>query len=581
MMRTLIASQGDGYSAARHAMISPDGKSVVFRAMSDKTRRPSLWVRPLNSFAARSLPQTEGGSPALPFWSPDSKSVAYFDSGKLYAVDVEHGGARRLLAPLKGSTFGGAWAPDGTVLVVNTADDYRIWGVQAGGGAGGSGTAVTKIDTATFESMHGLPQVLPDGKHFLYVAMIADPTAPAGRELTGRLYAGKLGSNEKTLVGNMLAHPWYVEPGTLVYVEDGTIKAVPFDAAVLKITGEPVVLGDGVLYYGGNGYSSLSVSRDGTMVYETRPAEDQMVWLDLTGKPLGTLGPRGIFSLPRIAPDGGTVAVAVRDARTGNADIWLYGTSRPTATRLTSDPRDERNPIWSHDGARVYFSAIRGQTFDVYSMPADGSAPMQHTDIGPTPTGGLREWYVRDASLDGKYLMAWGFFEKSNPDFRAVPLANPAEATPFRASPEAEIDARFSPDGKWVVFTSNETRMTQVYLSSFPERGAKVQLSESGASQPFWSPTGDKVYFRSLTGKEAQIEDSEKPTVLLAVDLATLEAFKSPPKPHVVFESADEYASIEIAPDGNRFLAVNSQRGTPPIHVILNGIRRGTTSTMP
>ncbi len=574
MTSTLIASQADDYSSAFQSAVSPNGKSVAFRAINEKTGRPSLWVRPIDSFTARPLPQTEGGLPARPFWSPDSKSLAYFDSGNLYAVDVEQTGARRLLAPIKGSTFGGSWSSDGTILVVNTGDEYRIWSVPASAGAGGSPAALTRIDAPSFESMHASPHFLPDGKHFLYVAIIADPSAPEGRQLAGRLFAGKLGSNEKTLVGNMLARPWFVEPGTLVYVEDGTIKAVPFDAAALKITGEPVVLADGVRYYGGNGDSSLSVSRDGTIVYEPIEADDQMMWLDLSGKPVATIGPRGAISNPRISPDGSAVAATIRDPRTGNADIWVFETSRPIATRLTSDPRDERNPAWSHDGSRVYFSAVRGANFDVYSMTPDGAGPMQHTDLGPLPTGGQREWYIRDASLDGKYLMAWGYFDKSNADLRAVPLANPAQAAPFRSSPAIELEARFSPDGKWVVFTSNETQPSQVYLSSFPEHGPKVQLSEFGASRPFWSPKGDKVYFISLARNDAKSDSSDNQTVLLGVDLTTPESFKSPPKPQVVFESPDQLSNIEIAPDSKRFLAVRTQPGTPPIHVIINGLRR-------
>ncbi len=155
-----------------------------------------------------------------------------------------------------------------------------------------------------------------------------------------------------------------------------------------------------------------------------------------------------------------------------------------------------------------------------------------------------------------------------------MPQANPAEAVPFRASPAFELDARFAPNGKWVVFTSNESQTMQAYLSSFPERGAKVQLSEAGAMATFWSPQGDKVYFLSPTGRGAQPEQSDKPTVLMAVDLTTPEAFQSPANPYVVFESPEEYTHIEIAPDGKRFLAVRTQRGTPPIHIILNGIRQ-------
>jgi Tol biopolymer transport system component len=353
----------------------------------------------------------------------------------------------------------------------------------------------------------------------------------------------------------------------MVYVEDGVVKGAPFDERTPRLTGDPVVIADGAFYFRPYGESDVSVSTTGTIVLVPPGSEEQLVWFDESGKRLGTIGPRGRFNGVRISPDGRRVAATLVDRRTSASDILVYGVDRPTTTRLTTDARWEGGPVWSPDGATIYFSWDRSDAPEVYSIGADGTGPI--TPIyGPGSGGGI--WMVSDVHPDGRSLLVHGQVDRLGREIRVVPLGGSEQATTYRSTPANERDARVSPDGRWVAYTSDESGDPEVYLAAFAGGGPRVQISERAGGAIAWSPGSDRVYY--VRSRSNAAEESTGASAMMAVDLATPEAFGSPPAPRVVFETPESIADFDITPDGKRFLLHLKPVDTPPIRVILNAL---------
>ncbi|MBS0188532.1 MAG: protein kinase [Planctomycetes bacterium] len=549
-----IPSRSDKYMFASQPAISPDGRTIVFRARNIATGTASLWVRPIDSFDARPLAETEEGQ--QPFWSHDSKSIGFVAAGKIWAVDASRGGEKRMIAA-ESNISGACWHKDGSITIGRITLDSGILRIPA---PGATPQELTRIEPGSTERQHCWPLLLPDGQHFLYNAVDFNPDSEIR---VGRLYASRIGSNERTLVGNIISRVWYLEPGFLIYIDDSVIKKVPFDAKALKLTGEPVTIGDGVFYFKEFGYSSLSVANDGTLAYAPPRAGESLVWIDNSGHRIGTIGPKANIADPRISPDGERIAAGVSDRRTGTSDIWIFETSRPASQRLTSDARDESAPAWSHDGSTIYFSSDIVDTPRIYSISSTGSGTI--TPVFGANTGG-NVWYATDASPDGKFLLVAGHFAKLGSDIRAVDLSKPgSEGTLFASSPADEGGAVFSPRGDWVAYMANASGRFEIFIEPFPSTGQRVQVSLNGGYHPLWSPAGDRLYFLTMPASL-----SEPGTPVMAVDFTTPESFRRPPAPKVAFESPVNISGWDIAPDGKRFIIEPDPRDTPPIRILLN-----------
>lgn len=556
--RVLIPSRSAAYRWATGAEISPDGRLVAFTAQPSTGGPTQLWVRAVGSFDARPLVEATGG--ASPFWSWDSRTVAFHAEGKLWAVDVEQAGTRRLIAAEAGN-MGASWGPDGVILLARPigAGPSGIVKIPAGGG---TPQAVTVLDEGASEKLHVWPRFLPDGKRFFYLGINFRP----GEEVrVGRLYVGRVDSPGRTAVADITSPAWFVAPGTLVYVEDGAVKAAPFDLAGLKVTGEAETVSDGVGYFRPSGRANLSVSWSGTLVYSPPGEDQQMAWFDPGRGRLGSLGPRGSFDGARISPDGSKVVAGVIDRRTGLCDLWVYGVERATAARLTTDARWESGPEWSHDGSQVYFSWDKNDTPEIFSIRADGSGEI--TSVYGPGSGG-RAWYAGSAMPDGKGLLVFGGVEKLGMDVRVAPLEGGGPAAGFQSSPANEYYPRASPDGRWIAFASDESGRSEVYLAPYPGPGPKVQVS-SGGSQPVWSPDGRRLYYAQVNSAAAS---DQGPWRIMAVDLSGPGAFGSPPAPTTLLEVPDVIGDFDVSPDGKRFLLLLAPIETPGFRVILNGM---------
>ncbi|PWT89523.1 MAG: hypothetical protein C5B55_11275, partial [Blastocatellia bacterium] len=318
-------------------LISPDGRRLVI--IGNASGKTQLWVRSLDSLTAQPLAGTDNA--AYPFWSPDSRSVAFFAGGKLKRIDVTGGPPQNVCDT--GAGAGGAWSRDGVIAFApDTASS--LYRVSANGGVS---TPLTALDLPQAEVSHKYPQFLPDGKHFLYLAQNAQTENTA-------IYVGILDSKERTLVLKTRSKAAYIPEGYLLFLRDRTLMAQSFDADKLRLTGEPVPVADQVGFNAVLGFANFSVSENGILAYMSGSITGgQPVLFDRSGKSLGPVGPPGDYFNIYLAPDEKRAAASISSSQSGARDIWLLDVARGTPTRFTFDPAEDFLPIWSPDGSRI------------------------------------------------------------------------------------------------------------------------------------------------------------------------------------------------------------------------------------
>jgi Tol biopolymer transport system component len=484
-----------------HPMISPDGRRVVFPAAVDG--KSGLWLRDLDALSARLLPGTDGA--ILPFWSPDSRWVAFFvegTAGKLKKIDVTGGSAITLCDVIRGRE--GAWNQDGVI----------VYGVFPGGlfrvpATGGIPTPLTVPDAAATEVNHRSPWFLPDGRRFLYTARSDDP------EKT-RIYVdsidAKPGSTTRREVLAANSNAVYVprihaglrgsaDDGYLLFVRDSTLMAQPFDAASARTTGNAVPVAEQVDYDSyGSSQGQFSASRNGILVYTSGSpvsGEAQLTWFHRTGKPGGTVGSPGLVGAFSLSPDGSTVA-AVRGGASRPFDIWLHDLAHGTASRFTFGPHNNMLPVWSPDGSRLaYYRDHTGINLP-WQKAASGTGLEERLDEDP------RTHVLTDWSRDGRYLIETVSDPKTDTDIWVFPTFGDKKPFPYVRTEFAEGQGKLSPDGKFLAYRSSESGRSAVYVQTFPEHGGKWQISNG--SQPVWSRDGRELYFLSADNKMMAVE---------------------------------------------------------------------------
>lgn len=507
--------------------LSPDGRHLVFAATMEGKR--SLWLRPLGSLTAQPLPGTEGVY-SFPFWSPDSRSIGFVAGGELKKLDLAGGTPQTLCnLPVGVSLFGGTWNRDGVILFSGTAGIYRI------PVTGGEPTLTLRSDQP---SLYRLPVFLPDGRHFLVRRTPTQGTAEIhlaalDRQATTRLLA----ADSQARYAN----------GHLLFARAGALLAASFDPGSLKLTGEPFVVTDKVRITGNANSGHFSVSDNGSLAYDPNALADnqQLTWLDRAGKPLGTVGTAGEYEYPRLAPDGKRVAVARRDPQTRSWDIQVIELVRATSSRLTFDSGNDRYPVWSPDGSRIAWQAQRDGAFQIYQKLASGVGPeelLRKEDVFIAPTS----W-----SADGRFLLYSRADPKTILDLWALPLTGDRQPALFWQTPFSELGGRFSPDGRWIAYYSDDQGGNEVYVQTFPASGGKWQISTNGGSQPWWRSDGKELYYVSAGGK------------LMAVEVKPGGSFEAS-APRALFDLATARAigggsSYAVAAAGDRFLFVTAR----------------------
>jgi serine/threonine protein kinase len=522
--------------------VSPDGRRLAFVGNTG-IGRTGLWIRPLNRIAAQAVSGTEGAY--LPFWSPDSRSLGFFADGKLKRIDVSGGPPRTLSDVSVG--YGGTWNRQGVILFAPQIGGaiYRV------SDSGGVPTPVTTPDSSRGETGHTFPSFLPDGRHFLYLAGASPVTQRS-------VHVGTVDSKETRhlLTGNSPAI--YVSPGYLLFVREGALIGQAFDAKRLTFTGEPVPVAERVGTYSATGAAFFSASDAGVLAYQGgAPVDSQLVWFDRTGKRIGTLGDRGDYSSPVLSPDGTRVAVARRDPQTQTRDIWMLDLKRGTSSRLTFDPADDLNPVWSSGGRQIFFTSERKGFRDIYQKVVSG-ADAEAVVFESKATKSLD-----DVSADGHYILY-----DTGPSGGTTGLwvwhpARDGKPFPFLQTTFSARQGQLSPDGRWIAYSANESGSYDVYVQTFPERRGKWQISTTGGAEPTWRRDGNELFY---------IADNK----IMAVEVKGSSDQFEPGIPKALFEisRADTVARnrYTVTADGQRFLVnTPAENGTPSaITVVVN-----------
>jgi Tol biopolymer transport system component len=475
-----------GGSSPSALSVSPDGKKMTFAA-STGSGRPSLYLRTLGATEARKLSGTEGAT--YPFWSPDSERLAFFVDGKLKKLDLD-GGAPLTITNATDAR-GGTWNADGTILF---APETQV-GIHRVSDGGSGREPVTQLDPLREgETTHRFPQFLPDGHHYLYLraSHSAAPTDPVNS-----IWIGDLESDEAVQLMESPTHATYAQ-GHLFWVRERFLMARPFSPDRLEFTGEAFVVGEGVVLSQGAWRAAFSVSEAGPIVFHGGSAEAQALNVfDREGKVIGAIGEPANYSYLRLSPDDRFLAATVADANSGRADLWVYDMERNVGSRLTFDDAQDTNPVWSPDGKRIAFTSNRDGKSGVYVRAADGTGDAELLFSGE---GRSEPWAW---SPDGNYIAfnyGVGKF-----DIWILPLDG-GDAYPFMATDFDEGYCRFSPDGRWLAYLSNESGRYDLYLTRFPGGDGKWQISKNGSDWLVgWNAAGDEVYFLDDDGDVAVI----------------------------------------------------------------------------
>jgi Tol biopolymer transport system component/predicted Ser/Thr protein kinase len=486
-------TSGDSFPAP--VAISPDGRQLVFGAEGGQ-KVVRLYVRSLDSFETRALAGTE--DPLYPFWSPDGAWVGYFQSGKLKRVRAA-GGPPEVITDVPNSR-GGSWGRDGTILFA-----------PLGGGAilrvsdkGGTATPVT-YPTAPEEALsHRFPSFLPDGRHFLYLAMRSGESEKVRDEDLG-IFVGSVDSRQTRRLLTDRSNAVYAPPGFVLFRREEALMALPFDARTLTATGPAIPAAVGI-QSSSRAFGLFSVSATGVLVYRKGPdaPHQRLHWIDRSGKAAATdpeVAPTMLWAA-RLSPDGTQAALGVAEKQTGSGALWRFDLHGGARARLPSSGVGDA-PVWSSDGRRIAFtSGSFGGRSALSICDASGEGKPERLSTSPL------ERIALDWSADGRWIL---LRQMSGPGPYAKPELWVWSVPEKKASPYLQTEWRtangvFSPDMRWVAYQSNESGQEEVSVRPFPGPGERTQISRGGGFRPHWSRDGREIVFQSREEKLVAVE---------------------------------------------------------------------------
>ena len=514
--------------------ISPDGRRIAFVA-TGADGRDLLYVRALNALEVRPLEGTEGA--AFPFWSPDSRSIAFFAKGKLNRVDASGGAVQNLCAAV--GPRGGSWGTGGTIVFsVNTGGEVDR--VPEGGG---NATALPGLNVKGVS--YRWPVFLPDGRRFLICEM-----SDTVRVAVGSLDAAKTTRLLATDGGAAYA------AGFLLYRSGDRLMAQRFDAERLRLSGEAFPVIEHVWWDGiATGGTAMSVSENGFLACQTGGAVlSRLLWYDRSGRELGGVGPDGAYWEPTLSPDDKWLTVPRMDPERVAADLWVADLERGGLSRLASQASVPSTPLWSRDARRLVYSSFA--TGEVLSNDARGLEGEKALFRQPSFTP------LDDLSPDGRLLFYDAIdFKRFHMDIWVRDMQTGTSRPVLQAAFNQEA-ARLSPDGRWLAYESEESGAYEIHIRSFPGAGERRQISKGGGQQPRWRRDGKELFYVSPDRKIMAVEIRPGPTLEAGVPRAL---FQTRIRPQI--EARNHY---DVTSDGQRFI-VNSYRpedATLPIVVV-------------
>jgi Tol biopolymer transport system component len=529
--------------------VSPDGRRV---AVADVVRgKGQLWVRDLDNPTPRIL--IADGVDGMPFWAPDSQRLGFFAEGKLKKVDVTGGRPAVTIADAQGTTGGigpwtGSWNKDDIIIFGRITS--RLFRVSATGGAPAK---LTELDETRHETAHFAPWFLPDGRHFLYVAMSTDSG-------NGSVFVTDLAVGTRKPLPIEATRTIYVAPGYLLFVRDGTLMAQPFDTAKLETTGEAVPVAeqaDGRYLGAGVMIGYFSASQTGVLVYTSGRESTgvQLAWFDRTGKKLETASAPSQLGPFSLSPDETRVAFTRIDLQAGRSFLWTRDLARGAESRLTTSriPAIVGRPVWSADGTHLFYGIS-----EMNSSEGDKIVEKAANNTGAEEVVEVAAKQPMDASRDDRYLFT---ITPLINHIWILPLFGDRHAFPYASTEFHETQPRVSPDGRWLAYQSNESKRSEVYVVSFPQPTEKWGVSTDGGQAPVWSRDQRELFYRSLDGK------------IMAVDIKAGTRFQFG-VPKALFDDAivpGNLISFDVSKDG-RFLlpALVEPKVATPMTVVLN-----------
>jgi serine/threonine-protein kinase len=501
--------------------ISPDGRQLAYQAAGQ-----GLYVRALDQARARRIPGTESAS--QPFFSPDGQWLGCVADGKLLRVPLG-GGSPRVIAEAP-QLRGASWADDGTIVYT----PHTLSGLFRVSSEGGAPSKLTEPDPSQ-ETSHRWPQVLPGGHAVLFTIH-----PPSGRIDESRIAALSLKTGDRKILVQGGIYGRYVPTGHLVFASGGSMFAAPFDVGKLELIGPAAAVLDDVRMHWGSGAAHFDFSRAGTAMYVTPQnplATAALQWVDRKGDAAPVTSTRRAFRAAALSPDGRRLAVQVQEPN--GMDLWLLDIARQAWSRLTF-AKDNGDPVWSPDGTRIAFTSNRDGPYNLYLIAADGGGVERLTTSA--------SWQFPSSwSPDGRVLL----FGNSHPewDIWEVPVDGGSRPRPLVVAPQVQGGARFSPDGRWLAYESDESGRTEVYVRAHGRSDRRWTISTEGGSAPLWSHMGREIVYKNGTK-------------ILAVPVATTPRFKAG-VPAVLFDRGKRVQGYDVTPDGQRFVIAEDAETEP------------------
>ncbi len=537
--------------------LSPDGRYLAFTA--NEGGRVHLFVRAMDSLEARALPGTDDAR--LPFWSPDSAWIGFFNEGRLKKISVNGGPAQILCNAQNG--IGGTWNGNGIIVFQpGPGNGVPLMRVPQ---AGGDAVPVTKLES---NEGHVFPEFLPDGRHFLYWKR-------GGTGEAAGIYVGSLDGSSPVRILPDESNAVYVPPafsgssGHLLFRKETTLMAQPFDALALKLTGDLFPVAEQVGSAGPQAYAGFTASQNGVLVYRYGgdALSQEPIWMDRTGKPEKSDGPAGQYVDFRLSPDNQSVAF-YRAEGSGRPNIWVREFGRNITRKLTFGTSVDLKPTWSTDGLRILFFSNRGTggtgSFDLYTIAASGAGAAELLFKTGTPQGVVT--FV-DWSRDSRFVLYPLVGNGTGSDLWVVPQFGDTKPFPYLHEAYNETDATFSPDGQWAAYVSDESGRNEVYVQSFPPAGGKWQISTNdGGVDPQWSSDGTELFY---------VRVSVRSLMAVPVKLGKTFSAGTPkalfPLP-VIAAGVANRRNYAASADGRRFLIMKpiGETAVPPVTVVLN-----------
>ena len=524
--------------------LSPDGRMLAFQG-TDAAGKQAIWIRPVDSLTAYPLAGTESAT-GRPFWSPDSRFLAYFEGRQLKKIPVAGGPAQTIGEADNGAD--GSWGTTGVIVFDGRAAAAPIRRISASGGLASEAFTATAKGVSVAAAW---PFFLPDGKHFLFMESAVLTGTNKSMIAVGALDTP--GFKELTETGSRAEYA----NGYLVYVLHGTLVAQRFDPDRLKILGEPVPFADHVSE--GGTRALISVSQNGAIAYQAgaTASTSELVWMDRTGKELGKIGAADTYFDLALSPDGSRLAYTLNDARADTKDIWVRDLARDTVSRLTFEPGDDYRPVWSPDGTRIFYSSSRNGISLCVSRAANGTG-----DEHPVYKDDAANILVRSISRDGRSITVDRFAPLELSGVFVAPTDGKGSAVRVPGE-TAQAGGQFSPDGRFIAYLSNESGTPEVFVQTWPIGGGKWQISNGGGFQPRWRADGKELFYRNNASEFVSVPVTLEPRFVSG-------------SPTVLFkrrlQGNANAPNWTVTPDGQKFLltAMTVATQASPLTVVLN-----------